>query len=209
MTRSSLARQAATLVLLSPALLAGCGPTGPGAETPAAQEKREGLRGLTIFGRRGGRVCVENGYAYDRATVDLGNHTAVVVPADARVERGAPAGRVEIYLEKHMGYGGYAVKSIREERKKMGCARKSEGDKLLLAGYGWWTSIEGGTGLTLLIRLPDGLPVEKRRSLSGPNEEEGKAKMPSRRSPSSLGPDWEAIPDEPDPAMTAWVKEAP
>lgn len=114
---------------------------------------------------------VENGWAYDRATLDLGNHKGVVVPDDARVERAGEAGRIEVFMEKSLNYGGHPPDpmSIRIQRKKMGCVHKIERDKVVVATYGEWNSnIEGGTSMKVLIRVPDGLLVGTRKGLSGP-----------------------------------------
>jgi hypothetical protein len=114
------------------------------------------------------------------------------------VRQDAPPGQIEIYLEKRMGYGGKPGRplSIRDERRKMGCCWKSDGDRLLIATHGWWASKEGGTGMELRVRVPPGLRVERRTFHDFPKGQ-GTARL------ADLGPGWELIPDEPDPDWRA------
>src|SRR5262249_16234819 len=47
---------------------------------------------------------VQNGRAYDRVALDVITCDAVIVPKDARVERGSAAGRVEVYMVKGLAF---------------------------------------------------------------------------------------------------------
>jgi hypothetical protein len=159
---------------------------------------------------------VQNGKAYDKATINIGDEKFVVVPDDAKIEHNGPDGRIEIYIEKTLEFGGHPgeLMSIRNERKNMGCVMKSEADKLIIATYGEWDSnIEGGAFIqALVIRVPDKLKVETRKGLSGPIlARKGFGKKKQTRSdgiePGENG--WKAIADVPDPKQTAKIRKKP
>src|ERR1700674_2397342 len=59
--------------------------------------------------------------------------------------------------------------SIRHERKAMGCSCGSEGDKLVFMTYGEWFTKEGGASIMVHFVVPEGLRVETRPDLSGPD----------------------------------------
>lgn len=152
---------------------------------------------------------ITNGQAYDKAVLDIGDYKGVIVPDDAKVEHGAPAGQMEINMKKSLHWMGHlgpgVFRHIRDERKRMGCASKTEADKLVIATWGEWDSlIEGGASMKMLIRVPAGLRVETRKGLSGP------ARGPPRSAPTKLRDEikpgengWKAVSDEPDPKQTA------
>jgi hypothetical protein len=151
---------------------------------------------------------VENGLAYDKATLNIGDFKTVVVPVDAKVEQGQSIGQVEIFMEKSQHFSGHpgTLMSIRETRKQMGCAKKTENGKLVLATYGEWDSqIEGGLSIKkLLIRVPDGVEVEHRGDLSSPIRAKLRPGQPPNRPLIEPGKDgWEALSNEPDPKHTA------
>lgn len=144
---------------------------------------------------------VQNGTAYDRATVDIGSAKTVIVPDTATVRRTREAGQVRLFMAKRLGFAGHPSKSmsIRETRKNMGCAIVVEGDAILIGTFGEYETIEGGADMNLVALIPEGLNVEQRKGLSGDksaarNREEG----PLRH---AIG--WKAVLDEPDPDRTA------
>jgi hypothetical protein len=198
MSRLRFTRRTVSLVI-GAALLTGCGP----ATSPKNGGDDPSLRDLSYPFLEGSRFFVENGRAYDKATVELGSHTVLVVPGDARVGQGAPEGRVELYMEKEMGDDSRVeYRSIRDIRKRMGCVSRKDGQTLLIATYGYYEHKHGGASLNLLVKVPAGLRVEKRNSLS--SLQGGGKEAPARpKGPSTLGPGWEPIPDTPDPAATA------
>jgi hypothetical protein len=167
---------------------------------------------------------VQNGRAYDRAFIDRGTYTAVVVPGTAKVKTIGQSERIEIYMEKSLHFGGHPPEpmSIRQARKHMGCACRVEQDKLLIATYGEWDShIEGRASMGLLLRVPEGLRVETRDDLSGEDsagrEWHGAYLTKPKEvtdgywyGPASPAEGWTAVPSVPDPAFTAkGVKHPP
>jgi hypothetical protein len=155
---------------------------------------------------------VENGRAYDKAALSISADQVLVVPKDAAVEEGAPAGRVEVFMKKTLAFGGHPPErmSIRLARNHMGVGCKTEGGKVILATYGEWDSqIEGGAFLELLVRVPEGVTVERRADLSGPESvgrewhaeyltKPAEAKEGYWYGPASPGPGWQALRGEPD-----------
>src|SRR5262245_16444604 len=67
---------------------------------------------------------VENGTAYDQATVDMIGVKKVALPHDARVQRSDDSETLRLYLGKTLAFAGHPGKkmSIRQGRKNMGCA---------------------------------------------------------------------------------------
>jgi hypothetical protein len=191
------------LVLLGPLPL-GCQakPSGRAATPPDPT--------VVLFPERAPNPLVENGRAYDKAVIDTRDLKTVVLPEGPKIEieHGGPRGRIEIFMEKVQGFGGHLGKpmSIRETRKKMGCAKKAEADKTVIGTFGEWDSnIEGGAYMHLLFRVPAGVKVETRNGLCGPygarKGRGGPLIREERIVPGEGG--WQAIPDEPDPALTA------
>jgi hypothetical protein len=146
---------------------------------------------------------VENGIAYDRAIVSAGSAKTVVLPDTAVVRRTTETGSVRLFTAKRLGFGGHPPEqiSIRDARKRMGCAVRTEGDSLVVATFGEWDSgIEGGARMKLVAVVPEGLAVEQREGLAGkPIGTQGRAW--SRSAPPADG--WSAVPDEPDTDRTA------
>ena len=194
---TSSAQLLARTLLLAGLFVSGC------------QSKNPDEASIVLANGNSSSPLVENGRAYDRSTIDLGGLAIIVVPDDAKVERTGRGGRTEIYMEKSQSFGGHPGKqmSIRDARKRMGCVKKVEGDKLVIATYGEWDSnIEGGSFLKrLLIRVPGDMKVETRNGLSGPIKYRRGFGSPQTRD-DGIEPGknvWETIPDEPDPRMTA------
>ena len=102
--------------------------------------------------------------------------------------------------------------SIHGARKNMGCAIRAEGDDLVVATYGEWDSqIEGGASIKLVAVVPDGVKVEKRKGLSGPDSagQKRNSRNPTEApggywyGPASPGEGWTAVPATPDLERTA------
>jgi hypothetical protein len=155
---------------------------------------------------------VQNGSAYDRAAIDLAGTTKLILPHNTIVRRTGNAGKVELFMKKTLAYSGYPTEpmSIREARKNMGCAVKLEGDALVVATFGEWDSIEGGAHIRLVALVPEGVELEQRKGLSGPDsagrEWQGqyltKPKDAQRGywyGPASPADGWTAVPAVPDP----------
>jgi hypothetical protein len=168
-----------------------------------------------VLSERFGKV--ENGSAFDRAAVDLGNARKVVLPHDVVVRRTSAATEVRLFMKKTLAFGGHPPErmSIRDARKNMGCAGKSEGDALLVATYGEWDSrIEGGADMKLVVVVPEDVEVEQRKGLSGPDSagQEWHGQYLTRPKaahggwwygPASPADGWTAVPDVPDADRTA------
>jgi hypothetical protein len=67
--------------------------------------------------------------------------------------------------------------SIQTARKKMGGAVRADETALLLATFGEWSSKVGGALMHLLLMIPEGIEVEKRANLSGPESFGNKPKV--------------------------------
>jgi hypothetical protein len=157
------------------------------------------------------------GWAYDRAVLDVRTVAGLVVPHDARVEQGGiPMNRAEVYLEKRLARVGNLrdPMTIRGARRNMGCVCKPDSGRLVLATYGEACNFDGETTIALLVRVPDGVPVERQGDLSGPNSrgqrwDDGQVPPPldpangpwwgARISPA---PGWVPVPSVPDPDFT-------
>ena len=193
------------MIGLVPALaLGGCRrPADPPARPGADASPPDALVVLER-GPGGSNAWVENGYAYDKATLDLPPGATLVVPDEARVARGAPAGRVELYMEKWLDYDGEGTRlSIRELRNAMGCATRREGGRLTLATYGEWQTDQGGARLTLLVKVPAGQRVERQSGLSGADSvAQGQREAGDWPTAGRPRAGWSAVPDEPDPDRT-------
>jgi hypothetical protein len=144
---------------------------------------------------------LRKGTIYDKAVLNVDATQTIVVPNSAIVEHGAQARRVELYLAKQMV--DESDDHIRELRTTMGCVKRMEQGKLVLGVYGEWGMMESAAGMrVLLIRVPNGQPVETRAGLSGTVGVKGVHRLSrSTREPGEDG--WETIPSEPDPKRTA------
>lgn len=160
---------------------------------------------------------VENGSAYDRAAVDLGSAKTLVLPDDAVVRRSGEPGKIHLFMKKTLAFAGHPPESmsIRDARKNMGCAVKVEANALVVATFGEWDSqIEGGAHMRLVAVVSEGVQVEQRKELSGPDsagrEWHGQyltrpkdAKGGYWYGPASPADGWTALPAIPDPDRTA------
>jgi hypothetical protein len=166
----------------------------------------------TVHGR-----IVENGSAFDKAAVDIGTATRLVLPHDAVVRRQGEAGKVQFFMMKTLAFGGHPPEpmSIRDARKDMGCAVKTDGDALVITTFGEWDSHkEGGARMKLVVLVPEEVEIEQRNGLSGEGsagrEWHGQyltkpkdAKGGYWYGPASPAEGWRAVPDVPDPDRTA------
>jgi hypothetical protein len=159
-------------------------------------------------------LIIENGSAFDKAAVDIGTASKLVLPHDAMVRRKGEARKVQFFMMKTLEFAGHPPEpmSIRDARKNMGCAVKTGGGYLLIATFGEWDShIEGGTRMKLVVDVPEGLEVEQRKGLSGEDsaghERHGqhltKPKGGYWYGPAAPAEGWTAVPDVPDPDRTA------
>jgi hypothetical protein len=144
---------------------------------------------------------VQNGTAYDRATLDLNGVKKVVLPTEATVRCEGSRGQVQLFMAKRLGFAGHPAEnmSVCETRKKLGCASRKEGTMLTVAIYGEWDSgIEGGADMKLVAVVPEGVEVEQRPGLSKPLDA-GRA----WHGLSHPADGWTAVPDTPDAYHTA------
>jgi hypothetical protein len=155
------------------------------------------------------RNIIENGSAFEQATIEVKKHERIFLPDDAEVRHVGHGHVVHIYMKKTLEYFGHGVpKSIRQARNDMGCAMKADGDALWIATFGEWdTQIEGGAYMCILIEVPAGVRVEPRKGLSGPpwgGRPLGiRRDLRERIEPGKGG--WQAIPAVPDPEHRAKV----
>jgi hypothetical protein len=164
---------------------------------------------------------VQNGWAYDKARLDVADCTTLVVPENAEYAHEGAKDIIEIYMEKALGeYGwhrgnekqGEPTFTPRLARKSMGCASRKEDAKVILATYGEWSHKEGSAYVKLFLVVPEKIALEPRAKLSGPlSEAQGKDVDTPKSGPPKThwpvptlpGKGWSAIPSEPDPKLTA------
>lgn len=146
-------------------------PTPPeAAVTPSPAQNLATLPARGAIQPEGSFGSVANGSVFERGVVKLKGATRVVVPDNASVAFGAKAGEVELFMEKRLGYAGHPPERmpLNGLQRNMGCAMHADGSDLIVATFGEWDSrIEGSALLLLLVRVPEGTPVLRRRGLSG------------------------------------------
>jgi hypothetical protein len=162
---------------------------------------------------------VENGRAFDRAVLPVGQFKKIALPGTTVVRQTTPGEDVVLRMEKRLSFGGHPPQpmSIRDARYNMGCAVKTEGDTLVVATFGEWDSrIEGGASMKLVAEVPEGVEVVRREELSGPDSRGREWKGPWLTTPAAAkggywyGPaspagGWLAVQAEPDPYAAARV----
>src|SRR5262245_1371359 len=176
----------------------------------------DGDRSVLIDKDRAPSDKVENGTAYDRAIVDAGPATRIVLPDTATVRRTGESGPVRLFLAKRLSFVGHPPQpmSVRDARTNMGSATKWVGRDLVIATFGEWNTIEGGADVKLVAEVPHALAVEQRAGLSGAVSEArgwqgvtvtkpADANSGYWYGPTTPAPGWTAVPDEPDPDRTA------
>jgi len=161
---------------------------------------------------------IENGTAYDKVIIELGEAKKIVLPNNAVICRGGEPGKMKLFLAKKLSFYGHIPFSmtICGARKNMGCAVQTEGDFMKLATYGEWDSrIEGGAFLYIAAEVPADVQIEQRKGLSGweslghsQDKEEGffgpkGAKCGYWYGSVFPAQGWTAIPSVPDPNQTA------
>ena len=156
---------------------------------------------------------VQNGTAFDHATVDIGSARRIVLPNNTTVRRGGQKGKLVLYMAKTLAFAGHPPVKIGLDnaRKYMGCAYAREDDAIVIATFGEWDSVTGGAVLRLIAVVPDGVEVELRKGLWGPYSEALQRNDPHRKpvevkdwyGPPSPAPGWMPIPSTPDPDHTA------
>jgi hypothetical protein len=155
---------------------------------------------------------VENGTVYDVATIDGQGVTKVVLPSNASVQKTPGTRSIQLFMAKELSFYGHPPVpiSLRSVRAYMGCAIKRDGQALLVATYGEWSSIEGGSSLRVLAVVPDGIEVVQRDGLAGKESLANQVPGLHRGGPEgywyathvpAIG--WTALPSKPDPKKTA------
>ena len=115
---------------------------------------------------------IQNGSAYDGATMALDGARKLVLPDNAIIRRTGAPGEVRLFMKKTLHFAGHPPRGmgIADARANMGCAVKTDGDVLAVATFGEWDShIEGGADMQLVVVVPQGVEVEQREGLSGPD----------------------------------------
>jgi hypothetical protein len=121
-----------------------------------------------VFSQKFGNV--ENGSAYDKAAVELGDFATVILPDNATVRQEGEGKKLQIYMKKTLGFAGHPPEpmSIKHARNHMGCAVQVEKAALVIATFGEWDShIEGGARMKVLFVVPKGVEIQERPKLSG------------------------------------------
>jgi hypothetical protein len=175
-----------------------------------------------VLGEKFGNV--QNGTAFDRATIDIGGLQRIVIPAarslaepgtrgrrhagytlGMTIRRGTHAGQIELLLSKRLEfYGHVSGMDIRTEREKYKVWVKRTADSLVVAiDPGWDSAIEGGLSVSALVSVPVGMKVVQR-----PFEDEEFAGSGSRISGNYVVPSngafhptqsWEEVRQQPMP----------
>lgn len=178
---------------------------------PPDEDKSLEIREKWAGNKKG--VYVENGSAYDKAVLELGKATKLVVPRDARVLQEGKGSQVHIFMKKTLGFFGHPPETmtLRQVRQYMGCGVKAEGDIVTLTTFGEWDSrIEGGARMRLLLVVPEGIAIEEGKNLSGPEsigQDSNKRWLTKPKEvkegywygPAIPGEGWRGIPAVPDP----------
>jgi len=159
---------------------------------------------------------VENGFVFDKATVNLDGIAKVIIPSDAKVIQQDNIKEMQIFTIKAMSFYGHPPEEIRlhHVRKYLGCATQRNSSILKLATFGEWDSKEGRVSIRILLILPAGMEIIKATDHSGSNSNCNSDKdyfIASKHEkeegwwygvtkPSS---DWSIVKDYPDPERRA------
>ncbi len=155
---------------------------------------------------------VENGTVYDVAIIDGHGVAKVVLPSNASVQKMPGLQSIQLFMAKELSFYGHPPVPItlRTVRSYMGCATQRDSRALLVATYGEWRSIEGGSSLHLVAIVPDGIEVVQRDGLA--SQESSANQVPGLH---TGGPEgywyathvpamgWTALATKPDPEQTA------
>jgi hypothetical protein len=157
-------------------------------------------------------ALVENGTVYDRARIDAQGVVKVVFPKDAIVRHTHAPEAIQLFMAKQLQFFGHppAPINLRSARAYLGCATRKDGQALLVATYGEWGSKEGGARIRLLALVPEGIEIDQRDELSGPQSPANHGAEMSSAGPDGYwygakapAKDWTALPSSPDPERTA------
>ena len=188
-------------ILLILPLLVGIGATAGILIFFVAYSDGSAAEGIVFSTKKSNSPRIKNGWAYDKATLDLHDCTALVAPVGALVKTERSLGCIEIYMEK--SYFNYAwasaqgqEESPRTARSRVGCACRIDSEKLVIATYGEWAHKEGSLKMNLLLKVPEGMKIEHGPNLSG-------EKSAALGELGSAREDWTVIPFQPDPKLTA------
>ena len=148
-----------------------------------------------------------NGCAYGKGKLSIPSGKLLIVPENTEIRQGAPGRKVTIFTEKTLSFAGITLWpiSIYDVSRFMGCVWKKDEKTVTIATYGEWdTRIEGEAFICLIIDVPEGVKVETRQGLSGPDSESQQYSVGCQLYNSYiLRPGWKVIPTVPDFKMTA------
>jgi len=132
-----------------------------------------GIKDGIILKKDFSRSGVQNGVAFDRAIIPVGQWKVIEVPASAQVTADINRSDVEIIMRKEQAYmisRPVTDHTIYNARNNIGCVTKIEGDKLLIATFGEHvTQGQGTLFVTLSIAIPANLKIERSELLEGRN----------------------------------------
>jgi hypothetical protein len=118
-------------------------------------------------------ILVENGDAYDRGFLDIGDYKELVIPeATAVIVRTEQVGKITLNMKKSLQTGMWPGKSmsIRQLRYTMGCAVKVENKRIVLGTYGHQINFyHGGSWMTVIIEVPKGIEINRSAEHGGKN----------------------------------------
>src|SRR5262249_21307570 len=120
-------------------------------------------------------IVVENGSAFDKAEVDMGNRKKLVVPTSFEVVRGGKGAKVQLLMKKTLAFHWRPPEpmSIRTARGYIACAVEHEGEAHGLASFGEWGSKEGGAYIKVVAIVPEDLQVEAAEQSSREHDGDG------------------------------------
>jgi hypothetical protein len=101
-------------------------------------------------------LMVENGAAYDKAVLVIGDYKQIFTPY-GQIVRTDEKDKIVVKMKKSLGFFGHPPEpmSIRQLRNAMGCAVYIDNKTLTIATYGDWNSyIEGRSWIETIIEIP-------------------------------------------------------
>jgi hypothetical protein len=154
---------------------------------------------------------IENGMAFDQASVDLKGAKSVTLPEKAHVVRADDVSGLRIFMRKTMEFYGRSGESlsIRHTRTFMGCAAERKKEELRLATFGEGLSTDGGGWMSLVVHAPTTIDIRQSPGFQGIDSptRSWKPDKPLRKTPGAgkwygqeyFASGWEVVPDKPDP----------
>ena len=161
--------------------------------------------------KTGEGTIIENGMAFDQASVDLKGATSVWLPEKAHVVRSDDVPGLKIFMRKTMEFYGRSGESmsIRHTRTFMGCAVQRRKEELILATFGEGLSTDGGGWMSLVVHAPTTIDIRQSPGFQGIDSptRSWKPDKPLRKTPGAgkwygqeyFASGWEVVPDKPDP----------